>query len=403
MHKISGVLALGLLPLMTGTVSAETVKSHHMILAPKCLVAEAGITAAPLTEKGDRVLLDADDGMVGQLVKAKHDSLNTLKSCGDFRDVTRALKISGNDAKKFLTKPFHTAEKTAVSPLSYKTQYRAEVNQLIATVNPQNMWTSLTALTHFKDRFANSKTGVLAAEWIKNQVTSLSEGRSDVSVYTVPTTGYSQPSVILKVGDSVSEPGIVISGSIDTPASGWFSNMQGAGNNGSGAVTVLEAARVILDSGMRFKKPIYFIWYAAEMNGRVGSSDVVSEFELQGKKTVNAALHFDTVGYGRDRTMWLLDDYADSRLNHWLTTLIHTYVRKPVLFERFDSSLFTHASWTGAGVSASSAIGDRVQKLAYYTGSYEHDTLDKLSLEHMTDYLKLAVAFVVEGAEPIDQ
>lgn len=281
-------------------------------------------------------------------------------------------------------------------------RYASEVNQHLANINPQDMWTNLATLTAFKDRYANSRYGVRVSQWLHQQLVSLSKERKDVSIYTVPTTGYKQPSIVLKIGDS-SEPGVVISAEMDTPDSSWwfFTRMPGAGYNGSGAVAVLEAAKTLLSSDMHFKKPIYFVWYGAEMYGRAGSMEVVNLFQFQGRKMAEAVLHLECTGLGRNRTMWLMEDYADPQLNLWMKQLVNVYVRQAVLFEHYDDAGFSHASWTGAGVSATTALGDRVPILGRMIGSYESDTMSKLSLEHMTDYLKLAIAFAVEGAEPL--
>src|SRR5262249_37754543 len=88
---------------------------------------------------------------------------------------------------------------------------------------------------------------------------------------------YVQPSVVAKLGNS-DEPGIVVGGHMDTLSS-TFELKPGADDDGSGTTTVMGVARTILNSGMKFNKPIYFIWYAAEEAGLVGSGYVVKYFK----------------------------------------------------------------------------------------------------------------------------
>ena len=390
--------------MFTGSLDAEVIDtSQHMILAPGCLVKAAGLTVLSSATKDGLFLLDENDAGIGALVRARMQFFETPERCGNFQDVTRELHISGLSVNAFLT-GFSTSLQRTVVSTPRKLQYEVEVNQHLASIIPQNMWTNLITLTGFKDRYANSRHGVKAAEWIRNQLTVMVGERKDVSIYTVPTTGYRQPSVILKIGDS-HEPGVVISAEMDTPDSSWwfFSRMPGAGYNGSGAVTVLEAARTLLSSDMHFKKPIYFVWYGGEMYGRRGSMDVVNLFEFQGRKMAEAVLHLECTGLGRSRTMWLMSDFADPELNLWVKRLANVYVRQMMLFEQYDDSGFSHASWTGAGVPAAMALGDRVLPLWRIIYDYKYDNMQKVSLEHMTDYLKLAIAFAVEGAQPVSR
>lgn len=102
----------------------------------------------------------------------------------------------------------------------------------------------------------------------KNYATDYS--RSDIDIFLVETGHYKQPSVVLKFGHS-NQPGIVIGSHIDTIPSFEGENVPGADDDASGNVIVLEIARVLMASGIKFQKPIYFIWYSEEERGLVGS------------------------------------------------------------------------------------------------------------------------------------
>lgn len=394
----TGVALLLLSSLAVAREAADIPFGHRMIIAPVCLTSATAGPVKIIAKRGKMVLIEADENQILALQQAKIAGHAAESPCGGFRDVTQAWKISGKSPQAFLS-----LKTRMVSDRTRTISHPSEVNLLLASINPQGMWTHLTALTAFHDRYANSDSGVLAAEWLISELKSLTIGRKDVSVYTVPTDGYRQPSVILKIGESDSQ-GVVVSAHFDT-VSGWTGwgrkHMPGADDDGSGTVTVLEAARVVLASGLHFKKPVYFMWYAAEEEGLVGSSSVTGQFRKQ-KVPIEIALHFDMTGYEykNDPSLWLLSDYTSSQATSFLAALTETYVHQKVSYTKCGYACSDHASWTAAGVSAGAATEASFIHMNPSLHTPE-DTMEKLSLRHMTDYLKLALAFVVESAIPV--
>lgn len=316
------------------------------------------------------------------------------------------------------------------SEVVYKIQYRNQVKQLLNQINPQAMWNNLTVLTNFPDRSARSQSGVNAALWIKDQAEMLAKksGRDDVSVFTVETKGLQwgqtpyasdQPSIILKIGNST-EAGIVIGAHFDTQTKcgeedSWCEdkgNMTGANDDGSGTVGVMEVARTILSSGLHFKKPIYLIWYAGEEQELWGSQAVIADFQKRNIE-VSALMQLDQIGYAKnnDLTMYIASDkdlapgkhaHVDHDLSLYLETLVKEYVDRPVVLScegGSDEEAWTDIANVKAARSLESNYCDTTQ--IYQDMHSSRDTMDKLSLEHMTDNLKLAIAFSVELAEPV--
>lgn len=308
-------------------------------------------------------------------------------------------------ASSFATNSFSINEiKHTVQPFtSHTIQYQAQVKTLLAQLNPQNMWDDLTILSSFNDRYANSPSGIAAANWIINRVETFVNNnlRDDVTIDLVQSGNkYKQPSVVVKIGNA-DEPGVVISAHIDTPRAINNYNMPGADDDGSGCVTVLETLRVILASDIRFKKPLYFIWYAAEEEGLVGSSNVVESFK-NNNVPIDGVLQLDLTGYAprNEPTMWIIDDYVDNNLATYLETLIQTYIKQPTNHTKCGYACSDHASWVKAGYPAAIATESAFQEINRYK-HHSQDTINHLSLSHMTDYLKLATAFAVELAEPL--
>jgi leucyl aminopeptidase len=199
------------------------------------------------------------------------------------------------------------------------------------------------------------------------------------------------------------EPGIVIGAHMDTLSANDYRSKHsikpGADDDGSGTVTVLEVARILFASGMHFNKPIYFIWYAAEERGLVGSDYVVADFKKK-NIPISAVIQLDMTGYSyqNDPTMWLISDYVDPGLTAFLETLITTYIKQPVKYTRCGYACSDHATWTQNGYPAAMPSEAAFQNFNHDIHT-SGDTMDKLSLDHMINYAKLTIAFAVELAE----
>gem|GEM_PF-5062045 len=145
------------------------------------------------------------------------------------------------------------------------------------------------------------------------------------------------------------------------------------------------------------------MWYAAEEKGSIGSQCVAEKFKNQ-SIPIEAVLQLDQTGfaYNDEPTMWLeTGKPVNSELTSYLKKLIDTYVERPVVAAlcHGDSDEW---SWTDRGFKAARALEAdycNFTRMYQYMHSSE-DTIDKLSLSHMMDYLKLAISFAVELAEP---
>lgn len=388
-------------PLFAITLSALSSLSFaapvsHVLIAPTCLVKSITAPYKTLSTHQSFMLIESNEVALNALMEAKH--VHRATPCGGFMDVTSEWQQAKQNANAFLQQQI-AAPKALATPQKqdYRIQHQAEVETLLKQVNPQATWTDLSTLTAFENRYADSENGIKAAKWIKQHVLDManSAGRTDVTAYLVKTTSYQQPSVVVKVGNA-NVPGIVIGGHMDT----LNGRKPGADDDGSGTVTVLSVARTVLSSGMQFKKPIYFIWYAAEEEGLFGSKSVVAYFKSH-HIPVEAAIQFDMTGYAKnnDRTMWLINDYVNKDLTNFLHELINTYVKQPVDYTRCGYACSDHASWNSNNVPAAFPFEASFGGDNPYIHS-SNDVMEHLSLDHINDFAKLGVSFAVELAEP---
>ncbi|HTM64348.1 MAG TPA: M20/M25/M40 family metallo-hydrolase [Gammaproteobacteria bacterium] len=382
--------------------SGSIFAGSHIIIAPACLVNAANAPVEVMAQSSSMQLLKVDDAALEKFSDVKHQ---TKSACGGFKNVTAAWNKAKpgihhvKDHQAFMNAhTFAKPEQAATN--SYRIRFENEANQLISQIQPQQMWDRLKSFSSAKDRYANSDLGVAAANWIKSEIETMakSAGRNDVTVYTVATSGYRQPSVIAKIGTG-NNAGVVIGAHMDTTSS-RFERKPGADDDGSGSMTAMESARTLISSGAKFNKPIYFIWYSAEEEGLVGSQDVVADFQKK-NIPVDGVMHFDMTGYAHkgDPTIWLMEDNVDAGLTAFLEKIVTTYTHQPVDYTRCGYGCSDHASWNDAGYKAVLPAEARFEN----TNPVMHtsrDTIDKLDIKHMTDYAKIAVAFAVEMAEP---
>lgn len=401
MHQFNRIFiaAMCCLPL-----ASQALPSTQYVTAPSCLVKKAGLEKNVITQNLDIRLLKLSDADLTKLIQAKQ--AKSALPCGGFIDVTEEwqvyktqFKTQTNAGQLFLQNL--QSKKSLSDDQEYKVQYADQVKEIIKELNPQNMWDNLTTLTNFQNRNANSDKGVAAAEWISNKIAAYANeyNRKDVTIFKVPTPRYKQPSLVVKIGNS-NEPGIVVGGHMDTIV--IFNQRQpGADDDGSGTVTILEAARSILKSGTEFKKPLYFVWYAAEEQGLIGSKAVVRHFKAEAIP-VAAAIQFDMTGYAykNEKTIWLLNDNVNKKLTTFVGELAKTFTQQSVELTYCGYGCSDHASWNAAGIPAAAPFEAKFGQENPHIHSTA-DLMDHLSLEHMADYAKIAVAYAVEMAEPV--
>ena len=199
-------------------------------------------------------------------------------TCGKFLNLdsyTHNPTYSALDSQQLLAKL--TAQKISSPPNSYSINHDAQVTQLYKHIEPQKIWQTNQHLTSYINRSATKNTGVVAAQWFKQQFDTLARdyGRNDVASYFVNTgTRYKQSSVVSVIGKDKPADALVIGAHIDTLSG----NMPGADDDSSGISVALEIARVLLSAELTLDHPAYIIAYAAEEQGLVGSGYVVRTF-----------------------------------------------------------------------------------------------------------------------------
>lgn len=320
--------------------------------------------------------------------------------CGRFVNVTKRIVGQRQDMKIAAEAVLNTDAPSMVQSrvgADWKIAHDEIVSEAINRVVPDNIWQNLTHLTNFYNRSATKPTGVEAANWLQGQVMTMATqyNRQDVESYFVQTGRYKQPSLVTVIGKKLPGKAVVIGAHMDT----LDGRMPGAGDDGSGSATILEMMRVLLEKPQALKHPVYVIWYAAEERGLVGSQYVVEDFQAK-NIPVEAAIQFDMTGFRNDendRSIWVFDDYTHKPLSRFVADLIGHYVKVPVKHSRCGYGCSDHASWTDAGIPSAFPCETDFEHHNPYIHS-EADSMELLSLDHLTNFTKLAVAFALEMA-----
>lgn len=320
--------------------------------------------------------------------------------CGRFINVSHRIKEGSLPARKAAAKQLLSvsAKKTSALAKPYEIHHQSEVFEAINEVKVESILATLTHLTQYENRSATKQTGVDTAAWLKSSFEQMAakSHRDDTATYLVKTGRfYRQPSLVTVIGKESNEPAIVIGAHMDT----LDGRMPGAGDDGSGSASIMEMARVLLDSPLRLKRPIYLIWYAAEERGLVGSQFVVADF-IKKSIPVKAVIQFDMTGFRNDRedsTMWVYQDYTDKRLNDFVAKLMETYLGVLVGKSRCGYGCSDHASWTAEGIPAAFPCETNFKDHNTKIHTSE-DTIDRLTPEHMVNFTKLGLAFAIELA-----
>ncbi len=388
-------LLLALLVCGIGAPKAWAVSERHLLL----LEPIAGLTTLI---RPDQLLYTQDGVSVVRIPSSEVERWSTqvhryFGACGGFVDVSRTVSQGMSPAAIVLRELTRRGQRTPT--FGFRIQPRASVVGLVDSGNPVRFWEFLTQLTRFNDRSATSETGVQAAQFVEQYAKQVGKRIQGFRTLMIQTDkGYPQPSVVAMIpGSDPTLGGIVLGGHLDT----YTKDKPGADDDGSGAAAVMEALTTAAATQGRFKRDLYFIWYAAEERGLVGSSRVVQYF-AQNKMSVRAAMQLDMVGYKSPKDqndIYLVTDYTNDELTKTTAQLIQKYVGEAkVGYTACGYACSDHANWHRAGIPVvtpfEASFGGMNRRL-----HTKDDTMAFLSQAHAFRFVKTALAFLGELGE----
>ncbi|MFY0566569.1 M20/M25/M40 family metallo-hydrolase [Archangium lansingense] len=360
---------------------------------------EKGLTLPkPAMEKGGVAVLRVPESRLETLSEAMHDKLN--RCAGFLAHDTEA------EARAAAEGTSTSASQSLASLVGYSLNNSASVNVMLAQVEELNIRNTINSLsTNWTSRRYNQQSGTDAATWLKNEWTTIANGRSDVQVafFTHASSVSPQPSVIATIiGTTHPNEVVVIGGHLDSiNQSGSTAAAPGADDDASGVASLTEAFRVAMANGYQPARTVKFMAYAAEEVGLKGSADIAAWHVTNGVNVVGV-LQLDMTNYkGSSYDFAMVTDNTNAAQNSFVTSLISTY--QPGLTYTNISCGYgcsDHASWHSRGFAASMPFEATMST----SNPQIHTTGDTLTFmggtaANSVKFSKLAVSFLGELAK----
>ncbi|RHY97081.1 hypothetical protein DYB31_015486 [Aphanomyces astaci] len=287
--------------------------------------------------------------------------------------------------------------------------FQAVVKAVNAKVNSNDLKTLLTTYVNkFTTRHISSSQGLASSIWLFDQVVALSNAydRADIKTKVIKYDhGWGQVSVIFRIDPvkpAVNNDLLILGAHQDTVNDYGGKAAPGADDDGSGTVTIFMALKYLLSSPQWVPtRPIEFHWYSAEeydtvkKTGLQGSKQIATAY-AKAKVDVYAMLQNDMTGWTRGGTkvISLTDDFTSLPLNQFLEVCITTYLTTKVSHNTCGYGCSDHASWFNAGYAVAYPFEEDGPVNPNVHSS--KDTIATLDFDHMAEFTRLAVAFVVE-------
>lgn len=319
------------------------------------------------------------------------DKLHHHGRCGGFMDVTdHPLK------KTLFLKPLSSLR-------DRKLLRRKSLEPMLDLLSADNLHQTVSKLSSFKTRYYNSPSGVSAAHWIRDQFKTIGRNRTDVEVELFQHS-FKQPSVIARIkgNGARAKEKVILGAHLDSIKVNFIGMPEpngtapGADDDASGVATIMEAFRVMVESGYRPERTIEFIGYAAEEVGLRGSQDIAQRYQGENQNVIGV-IQFDMTFFPNpSHTMTLMTDYTNADLTEFTRNLIDTYVKVPVKLSKCGYGCSDHASWNEAGYATTIPTEAPLSEMNPLIHTSEDTLANDLDASFGLHYSKLALAFAME-------
>ncbi|GAB0135454.1 hypothetical protein EsDP_00003791 [Epichloe bromicola] len=273
--------------------------------------------------------------------------------------------------------------------------HKDQGDELLAKTSNDGPRSWLKTLTDFHTRHYMTDTGVQAADWLFAQVQNVSSCNPAVVVRNRKHDAFEQSSVVARIPGH--KPDLVVVGAhLDSTAGPRETRSPGAVDDGTGTVVLLEALRVLAESGLKPNNTIEFHWYAAEEGGLLFSQDIWAVYKAD-RKNVVGYLNQDMAGHSPSGVPAVYEDYVDAALSKYITALIKEYLGVTPNKSECGYGCSDHASARANGFPAAFVADDVWLKTSPDIHS-EDDTYDKVMWPTVLMHSKLVVSYLFEAS-----
>jgi len=278
------------------------------------------------------------------------------------------------------------------------------IEALVENVNIANIRSTLDHLSNgYTTRQSQSAGAVASGAWIESEFEGLGLG-----TFTFKHRADHSDNVCGQF-DGVGNELVMIGAHYDcrnTNSGDSTGRAPGADDNGSGTATIMEIARGIVASGLRFRYSLQFCVWSGEEQGLLGSRYYASEL-ADNNTDIVAYLNADMVGFnpggiGAPPVITFMSGSASRTLNTFLEEVANQYVPGVEVSRTnaccSDQQSFYENGYESAGYfehDLSSGAG------AYSCYHRECDTIDKIDFEQVEIFAKAIMAGFATLAEPL--
>lgn len=239
----------------------------------------------------------------------------------------------------------------AATPVIALAQNIAAVPSIHETVSPAAIQKTVQAMVDLGTRYGRSSKAGSVTDLLQKLYQDMAAGRKDVSIEKVTHSGYTQPSLVVRIeGQKYPDEILVLGSHIDSIARG-SDLAPGADDNASGTASHVEVFRNIIAHDLRFDRTVEIHGYALEELGLIGSQDIAKRY-VKGGKNVIAMMQNDMNMFkgAKEDMIWLVTNDSDAALTADMEELAATYQTVKVDKNRLTAGTSDHRSWNRQGI-----------------------------------------------------
>jgi hypothetical protein len=167
------------------------------------------------------------------------------------------------------------------------------VRKLVSRVSADTVESLLVRMREFVTRYSETDSCRRAMEWVRSRF----EAWACSTFLDTFQTGWAPNAIGIKLGTTNPDVIFVVCGHTDATSEIPFTLTPGSEDNASGTAAVMELCRVTAD--MEFENTVWFIGFAGEEQGLVGSDSYARQARDRGDSIV-LSINFDMISYGRE-------------------------------------------------------------------------------------------------------
>jgi len=249
------------------------------------------------------------------------------------------------------------------------------------------------------NRYTNAQGIVNAESWLLAQL------RTYGSSITVQQTSWTSGSwrgrnTIATIPGSNPNSFVIAGAHFDSTSQSPTTAAPGAEDDGSGSAALLEFLRVLVESGITFRKTIILVWFGGEEQGLLGSAAYATSLVSSGRASaVQFALCMDMIGYSTSNNYFSVILETQSRYSTYLSPLRNAAAQYSsnmdvvISYNPFGSD---HMSFLDRDIPSALAIDTDWDRYPHYHRTT--DTADRLVPEMALLIMKMNIAAIAAMA-----